>query len=305
MRPTIIIFFGAVLLGALTFWNDRARETPGLSGTPVSRNAGIHEDPFSAINIGAKGVIVFDVKNNEILYEKNVELQLPLASLAKVMSALVALETSPDADVMITPYALSAEGDSGLLGGERWQRSNLSDFILMTSSNDGVKALASAYVAQEGEESGTQEGAFINRMNEKAHAIGLAQTFFLNETGLDERGEVSGSYGSAKDMALLFSYIIRTHPELMSATTRAEARISSFDAVHIATNTNKILASIPGLIASKTGFTDLAGGNLAVAFEVGPLRPIVVVVLGSTEEGRFQDVESLVRASIVAISTHD
>lgn len=304
MRPTIIIFFGAVLLGALTFWNDRARETPGLSGTPVSRNAGIHEDPFSAINIWAKGVIVFDVKNNEILYEKNTELQLPLASLTKVMSALVALETSPDADVMITPYALSAEGDSGLLGGERWQRSNLSDFILMTSSNDGVRALASVSVAQGGEESGTQK-TFVDRMNEKAHAIGLAQTFFLNETGLDERGEVSGSYGSAKDVALLFSYIIRTHPELMSATTRAEARISSFDAVHIATNTNKILASIPGLIASKTGFTDLAGGNLAVAFEAGPLRPIIIVVLGSTEEGRFQDMESLVRASIVAISTPD
>ena len=124
----------------------------------------------------------------------------------------------------------------------------------------------------------------------------------MNETGLDEEVGISGAYGSAKDVATLFEYIIHVEPNLFSATTMESARISSFDASHAATNTNVIAARIPGLIASKTGFTDLAGGNLAIAFEAGPLHPVIVIVFGSTEEGRFADVETLVHAAVTAIN---
>ena len=87
----------------------------------------------------------------------------------------------------------------------------------------------------------------------------------------------------------------------MEATAYNSVSIQSSDGVHTTQNTNKALDRIPGIVASKTGFTDLAGGNLAIALEAGPLRPIIVVVLGSTEEGRFDDVANLTNAAIVKI----
>ncbi len=298
MKYITTIFFAGILAGTLIFWNDNVTRAPvHISARGIE---GVRENPFGSISLAARAAYVLDVRTGSILYEKNAELQFPLASLAKVMSALVAYDIAPDATVTITPRALAAEGDSGLLREERWQLSDLIDFTLMTSSNDGARALASVG-ASFTDKHISPEPTFISRMNEKARAIGMAQTFFLNETGLDEDGEISGAYGSAKDVAALFAYIIRTEPNIFNATIQQQARISSFDAPHTATNTNIIAEQIPGLIASKTGYTDLAGGNLAIAFEAGPLRPIIIVVLGSTEEGRFQDVEALVGASIRAI----
>ena len=70
----------------------------------------------------------------------------------------------------------------------------------------------------------------------------------------------------------------------------------------MAKNTNIDVEKIPGLLASKTGYTTLAGGNLVVAFDASIGRPIIVVVLGSSQEGRFKDVQSLVNASIKYVS---
>lgn len=70
------------------------------------------------------------------------------------------------------------------------------------------------------------------------------------------------------------------------------------DVDHQVKNTNEAVERFPGLIASKTGFTSLAGGNLAVAFEAGPMYPIIIVVLGSTLEERFNDIEKLIWASL-------
>ena len=72
--------------------------------------------------------------------------------------------------------------------------------------------------------------------------------------------------------------------------------------MHTATNTNEVVGSIPGLIASKTGFTDLAGGNLVVAFDAGINRPVIISVLGATKDGRFTDMEMLVNASLRALN---
>jgi len=75
--------------------------------------------------------------------------------------------------------------------------------------------------------------------------------------------------------------------------------ISDEDGVeHTANNTNKALGEIPGLIAGKTGFTDLADGNLAIMFDAGVGHPVAVVVLHSSKDGRFEDVKRLVQFSL-------
>ncbi|MFI5205966.1 MAG: hypothetical protein ACHQVK_03420 [Candidatus Paceibacterales bacterium] len=142
---------------------------------------------------------------------------------------------------------------------------------------------------------------FIKQMNAEAQRIGLKETYFINESGLDE-GSVSGGYGSAIDVSKMMQYILANKPEIVEDTKYPSVDIKSLNATHTAKNTNTDIGAIPGLLASKTGYTTLAGGNLVVAFDASIGRPIIVVVLGSTESGRFEDVSNLVKASLAYIT---
>ncbi|NTV22165.1 MAG: D-alanyl-D-alanine carboxypeptidase [Candidatus Yonathbacteria bacterium] len=254
----------------------------------------VNNPSFTDVSIDAKSVYVYDIKNDRVLFSKNAESQLPLASVTKVMTALVAEEYLPPAfPVRILTEDLSTEGESGFFEGDVFSSSDLIDIVLTASSNDGAYALARVAGARIGE-GNIPEKTFIHAMNEKAQTLGLSQTFFLNATGLDESSSVAGAYGSARDMAHLFGYIAVHKPVLLDATAHDELYIAG----RIFRNTDLIVGNIPGLLGSKTGFTDLAGGNLVVVFEPEPMRPVVVVVLGSTREHRFSDVKNLVSAAI-------
>lgn len=263
---------------------------------------------FEGISLEGQAVYVWDIEKEKVLYAQNEEAQLPLASIAKLMTVAVANQfISPNDTILIQDQNLYEEGDNGLLAFEEWNAKDLIDFTLLVSSNDGADVLASAAGAAKIVRSGSQEDSpeaiFVAEMNDFAKEIGLKQTYFLNETGLDPTKVTSGAYGSARDAALLMEYIVEHHPELVDATTvptRDIVSLSNF--VHTATNTNQNIGNIPGLIASKTGFTDLAGGNLVIAFDAGINRPIVVSVLGSSLEGRFTDVEKLVDATLKQIA---
>jgi serine-type D-Ala-D-Ala carboxypeptidase (penicillin-binding protein 5/6) len=257
-------------------------------------------DAFKNVNIGAKSAYVFDVTQNKVIFNKNEFVQLPLASITKLMMALTASDIMPrDSKITIRKEFLEEEGDSGLLDGESWSLGELTDFSLVVSSNDGARSIASVIGA---EELGTADydlgrKEFITKMNLKAKELGLAQTYFVNESGLDV-GATSGGYGSAIDISRLMQYILKNKPEILDVTKLKTVEINSLTKTHLAKNTNIDIGEIPGLIASKTGYTDLAGGNLAIAFDASIGRPIIVVVLGSTEKGRFEDVNSLVQASL-------
>lgn len=260
-------------------------------------------DPFNDIILEAKAAFVWDVNKQEIIYARNEEAQLPLASLTKLMTALVAYEILPESTVVtITKDSLASEGDSGLFIGEQWRVEDLLGLTLLGSSNDGARAIAS--VAGSFKNNIPKQGAknretFVHLMNEKAKEIGLTQTYFLNETGLDTYNYASGGYGSARDMSILLEYITENARTVTDVTRYDVFEFLSLNNInHIITNTNKAVGSIPGLIASKTGFTDLAGGNLVVSFDAGINHPIIISVLGSTLSGRFRDVQKLTEASL-------
>jgi D-alanyl-D-alanine carboxypeptidase (penicillin-binding protein 5/6) len=121
---------------------------------------------------------------------------------------------------------------------------------------------------------------------------------FNNPTGLDEPNGDMGGVGTAKDVAELMTYIWQHDPVVLAHTDELDRTFTSTSGyVHDAENTNELVATIPGLIGSKTGYTDMAGGNLAVLYNAGLDHPIVVVVLGSSKEGRFTDVNALVDAT--------
>jgi D-alanyl-D-alanine carboxypeptidase (penicillin-binding protein 5/6) len=261
--------------------------------------------PFASLALEARAAYVYDVAEQRVIFAYNEQMQLPLASLSKLMTALVSSEVISDTEIVTIPTrALGEEGDSGLYAHERWYAKDLRDFTLLISSNDGASALALAaveHIKETDPDPVSAKHVFVNRMNEQARALGLSQTYFINETGLDSSEYISGAYGSAQDVATLLSYIIVNEPRIIEATRLEQTEFSSLNNFrHIATNTNQSLGKIPGLIGSKTGYTELAGGNLAIAFDAGIQHPVVIVVLGSTPDGRFADVEKLVDATLAA-----
>lgn len=261
--------------------------------------------PFDNLDLEAKAVIIWDVNNHKVLFGKNENEALPLASLTKVMAAIVASDLIPSfTTITIDSDFLNAEGDSGLYVNEKWLFSDLSDFSLAVSSNDGMRAIASVAGAVLSNTTGTNDfetgrSAFVNEMNKKAKIIGLNHTKYENETGLDVSVDAGGAFGSAKDMARLFEYALSNYPTLMESTRKNSFEISSLSNLsHNATNTNPFVGFIPGIIASKTGFTDISGGNLVVAFNPELERPIIISVLGSSYDGRFLDTLKLVDSTM-------
>jgi len=303
------VLFSAVALIILVNLGPTVVVPPLPDELPLSV-AAVRPNPFDEINLEAKAAIVFDALENKIIYSLNSEEQLPLASLTKIMTAVITREILPDyTTITIDSDSIKKEGDSGLRVGEKWRVRDLLDFTLLVSSNDGAASLAAAAAAVSTGIGQNTEGAvnevvvkkkdFVSQMNEKARSLGLVQTYFMNETGLDLQTQVSGSYGSARDVANLLVYAVEKYPDLFEATRQLVFKVSLLDGKNReAKNTNEAVLKIPGLIASKTGFTDLAGGNLAVLFDAGLGHPIAIVVLGSSEQGRFVDVEKLVSTTI-------
>ncbi|MFA5830427.1 MAG: serine hydrolase [Candidatus Paceibacterota bacterium] len=294
------IFFACVYAIPLFFYQEKPvpKAAPVIIAPPPP-------DPFSEISLHAEAAYVVDTATGKVLFAKNEEAQLPLASVTKVMTALVASSFPPEMAVQVTESDL-ASGNGGLSLGERWNLKNLLDYTLVVSSNSGASAIAGAagavMVNREGDASARNEDVFVRKMNETAKRLGMAQTYYLNPSGLDEDEKLSGAYGSAKDMSILFNHILKTDPLLLESTAYDSLSFKSENGVsHRAVNTNIIARSVPGLIASKTGYTLLANGNLIIVFNAGLMKPIIVAVLDSTQEGRFSDVEKLVNASIQKI----
>lgn len=292
-----LIFSASVAPRVIALFDKTQVETPNQT-KPQENAVAQAEDtvpvPFENMRITAKAAYVWDIQNQRALYKKEEGAQLPLASVTKLMTALVANEIlSQSQQVEIGDLSIKQDGDSGLLEGEVFDRLTLSDLVLMSSSNDGAFALAAAAGSALSESNGAH--AFVQAMNIRAEELGLSQTYYRNPTGLDISQTEAGAYGSARDVAVLMEHIVQHAPEILAFTRQEDARMySKTGQYHEAENTNYYVEQIPGLIGSKTGYTDLAGGNLVVAFNVGLDRPIVAVVLGSTQQDRFSDIMTLV-----------
>lgn len=310
-----IVIAGLLIVGGLFFAqqnriaNDSGRSSgffntktiPTHSATAVPKIDPRFSQAFSGINIEGKAAYVLDMTTGETLYEKNADESLPLASITKLMTAAVALERTNEKNIIIQPYDLETEGDDGLIVGESWGVPELVAFTLIDSSNDGANTLGRATFGD--------HATFIKAMNAKAIALGMNQTIFYNESGLDISTTRAGAYGSARDIARLMAAMVFDHRDVVTKTTRnSETFITTNPLarrppyVHVAHNTNTIVGELPGLIASKTGYTDLAGGNLTVAFDAGINHPIAITVLGSSKEGRFVDVRTLASSTLAYLA---
>lgn len=242
----------------------------------------------------ADAAIVFDPATGEALYEKNADMPLPLASLTKLMAADVVLREYPEESVLISlehTNEIHGEADTGLRAGTRWSVGDLVRYGLFSSSNNAMLAAASAVGGGK---------PTIHAMNAHAAEIGLSQARFYNPTGLDVSDSLSGGYGSARDVAVLAAEFYRNHAAYFETTMRREARFGPMEARVAAEPTARPIQDIPGVLAAKTGYTDLARGNMVAVFDVTLGRPLVAVVLRSTRDGRFRDIRTLIEAARAA-----
>jgi D-alanyl-D-alanine carboxypeptidase len=240
---------------------------------------------FFQTDDNADAVYVYDATAKKVLFEKNAEAILPLASITKLATALTAKEVfSADTKITISDSALAYSGENGLAAGEVWSLDTLTAFMLMISSNDAAHAIKQTYDASRANNGEN----FMSMMNAYGKKIGLEHTTFYDPAGLDS-GSRPGAVGTAKDMSTLILAFQEEMPDASAETIKpGESYRDESGKSHLISNTNDLSVHIDTLLASKTGYTNLAGGNLAVAYRMPVFgNTIVIVVLGSTREGRF------------------
>lgn len=235
----------------------------------------------NAPKIAAKSAIFIDTKSGQTLYSKNPEERLPIASLTKVMTVLIAMEhTNLDDQFIVSQRATEMEPDEMiLLPGEKMTLKELLYGIFLVSANDAAEVLAEDTVGDE-QSSSSNRTQFIKLMNDKAKQLGMNNTNFVNPTGLDE--DSGSTYSSAYDLALLTRYLIRNYPEVVdiSKTEHIVLPITENHQDYDMYSGINLLTTYPGVVGFKTGYTPEAGLTLiTLARKNG--HEVVGVILGS------------------------
>lgn len=256
-------------------WTIPAFETPGRAA--------------AAVVLAGDGVAA-----ERVLYQKNLLERVPIASITKLMTAIVVLEGAPDEDLadLITVSRRAAETDgqeAGLVMGEQVPARTLFNLMLVVSANDAAVALAEhagVRLVQPGEDA---LAAFVRAMNTRAEALGLTDTSFANPAGLDD----PNNFSTAADLVTLVKET-RAYPEIWEALGKPSITFTNhLGRARTLRTTNDLLGVLPGLEGGKTGFTTDAGASMVAVSRIGPKRArVVTVVLGSTD--RFGETRRLI-----------
>ena len=246
---------------------------------------------FADININEniKGALLGDLETGEILYEYNIDQQLAIASISKLMTYTLMMdkvsagEISLDDDVVISGHAAATEGSNfGILSGETIKLRTLAEGMLIVSGNDCATAVAE-YV-------GKTQANFVSMMNAKASELGLLSASFINPHGLPINDEETGqNYMSVSDLYKLVRHVLVTYPEILEITKQPELIITERNFSRSATN--PILGIVEGADGLKTGYTDKAGICLVSTMPIkgnGQDFRLIGIILGAqTHEDRL------------------
>lgn len=235
----------------------------------------LEEESDNGLNLAsnAKSAIMIEASSGKVIYEKNIDEQLPMASMTKMMTLLLIMENIENGnlkwDEMITTsdYAASMGGSQIFLEpGEQMSVEDLVKGICIGSGNDAAVAMA--------ERIGGTEGEFVKMMNQKAKDLGLVNTNFENSCGLDSNNH----YSSAKDMAVIASELVK-HEKILEYTGTYEDYLrKNTDNSFWLVNTNKLVRYYQGVDGLKTGYTSDSGYCITTTAKRNNLRFITVVM---------------------------
>lgn len=238
-----------------------------------------------AFESAVPSAILMDLSSGRVLYEKDADQRLPMASTTKMMTLLLAAEAvergemSLSDEVTAGEHAASQEGSGiGLTTGETLTVDEIFKSVAIVSANDAAVMLAE-HVAE-------NEDAFVLKMNQRAVELGLTNTRYQNPHGLDTEDH----YSSARDLALLAKELL-THETILPylKTTHTTIRNGSYPLQ----TTNWLLSQYEGAFGVKTGTTTNAGNCLVAAAEREDFALLAVVLNADTTEERFSEAQAL------------
>ena len=237
----------------------------------------------------AKSGILMEVNSGKILFEKDKDMKLSVASMTKMMAQIIIMEEIEKGKIHWDDVVTASKNASSMGGsqiyletGEKMTVEDLMKGISVASGNDATVAMAE-YIA------GTEE-KFVRRMNKKAKELGLKNTHFMNCTGLDEKDHYSSSY----DMAVIARELVINHPDILKFSSIYEDYLrENTDHKFWLVNTNKLVSQYEGTDGLKTGHTDDAGYCLAATTKRDNLRLIAIVLGESDSKIRNQETMSL------------
>lgn len=232
----------------------------------------------------AKSAAVYDIRLGRFIFAKNPRTHLPVASLTKILTSLVALEHLNVNDVVtVPPEVIRVDGEKQTLyKDEKISVLSLLKLMLIESSNDSAFALADYFEKKTGLD-------MVEQMNAKAVSLQMSDSKFLDPAGLND-----AAYSTAEDMIKLVRVALR-EDLLWNITTEKNTVIKSDDGKieHTVESTNQLFGVIPDVAGGKTGFTNGALGCMILIVDIpGKNDKLITVILGSTE--RFNDTKKLV-----------
>ncbi|MGE5041998.1 MAG: D-alanyl-D-alanine carboxypeptidase family protein [Candidatus Levyibacteriota bacterium] len=230
--------------------------------------------PAEKPELFAKSALSYDLTTNTMVLAKDIDDKLPIASLTKIMTAIVALETQKETDqITVSERAASIGEDSmGLSEGEKVSLRDLLYGLFLQSGNDAAEAIADS--SQFGRDD------FVHLMNKKAESLGLSSTHFTNPSGLEGDGK---QYSTAHDLLVLTRYALEkdTIRNIVATYNYSIPYTSTHKAFDLYNETN-LLTSYPGVKGVKTGYTDEAGLCLITYLERNGHK-IIAVLLNSPD----------------------
>jgi D-alanyl-D-alanine carboxypeptidase (penicillin-binding protein 5/6) len=300
-RAIGLVVFLAVTTSVPAFAVAQSTQTPPPTPVPVPGGE-VSPSPFlpalrtpapstAAPGIRAPAAVLADLDTGQIVFEKDGEIRRPIASLTKIMTALLVIRRTNPRDVVTVsevaaaPRPVPGVSNLGLQPGEQVTVGDLLYALLLQSANDAAVALA--------EQVAGSVDAFVSEMNAEARRLGLRNTYFASPNGLDDSG-----YSTARDLVTL-TRVAFQHPLFARVVRTQFHEIPSQSGVpRIVQNRNVLLWLYPGAIGVKTGFTSAAGFCVVGAAERGRVR-LVAVVLGEPGEP-FSDAAALLNYGFTA-----
>ena len=285
-----VSFFIYAISGMKIFFDDQAQAfnqkmlsasvSNSLQSIAPDNKEGSINKTFAKLEINSKSAISIESDLSDadkIIFSKDEDKKLPIASLTKLMTAVIVLDNY-DLSKNIT---LNSKADSqdpmkqDLKLGDTMSTESFLDMMLIKSSNKSAYALSEVI----------GESAFVSLMNKKAAEIGLKNTSFADPTGLS-----SQNISTARDLAELAQYILKNYPKIASISKEKEFYVPGFGKVE---NTDQLLGEIPEIVCSKTGFTPEAKGCLVLVINNSKNNSFLInVILGADD--RFSEMRKLI-----------
>ena len=259
--------------------------SPSLNEQQADNNSGAG-DNGNFLGITSGGAILMDQKTGTILYEYNSHEKLRPASVTKVMTILLIMESLDNGIISLEDQVPCSEKASSIGGSQIWLDTTetltaheMLKAICVVSANDCCVAMAE-YIA------GSEE-LFVELMNKRAKELGMNDTTFKNCHGLDEDGHLTSSY----DIALMSRELITKHPKITDYTTIWMDSLRNGQSELV--NTNKLIRNYEGATGLKTGSTSTSLFNLSATATRNNLSLIAVIMRGETSAIRFSEAQKL------------